>query len=81
MLMCHLLVCHWGNCQLLYLQQQQWIFPTCNETFNWHSFLNHTAEITEEPIVMLSGNNIQGRKNILYGDLFANYSILRVDTV
>lgn len=30
---------------------------------------------------MLSGNNIQGRKNILYGDLFANYSILRVDTV
>lgn len=33
---------------------------------------------------MLSTNNIQGRgekKHILYGDLFANYSILRVDTV
>lgn len=58
--------------------------PTCDETFNWHSFLNPTAEITEEPIVMLSTNNIEGRgekKHILYGDLFANYSILRVDTV
>lgn len=56
--------------------------PTCDEAFNWLSFLNPTAEITEEPIVMLSANNIQGRgegkkKNILYGDLFV-YSQDRV---
>lgn len=37
--------------------QQQWPFPTCYETNSiGFSFLNHTAEITEEPIVMLSGN-------------------------
>lgn len=44
------------------------------------SFQNHTAEITEVPIVMLRAHKGEG-KSILYGDLFANYSIFCVDTV
>lgn len=44
------------------------------------SFQNHTAEITEVPIVMLRAHKGEG-ESILYGDLFANYSIFCVDTV
>lgn len=46
------------------------------------SFQNHAAEIVEAPIVMLSGHKKKvGRGGILYGDLFANYSIFGVDVV
>ncbi len=52
------------------------IFLTYLEThFIGFSLLNHTAELTEAPIAMLSGHKSEG-ENILYGDLFANYSPL-----
>lgn len=61
------------------LCQQQQLFPHIPGDIGF-SFLNHTAEITEAPIVMLSGHEREG-ETILYGDLFANYSIFSVGMV